>query len=143
MEFGPGDHNIITPIRLKRKMINELEARMLLYFTGRSRSSADIIKSQSELVHGKKVDALDAMHKIKNEAHIFKKNLLLGDFDGMADCLIDGWKYKKQTSNLISNSGIDQIFDAAMQTGANAGKVSGAGGGGFIMFFVPVEKGCS
>jgi D-glycero-alpha-D-manno-heptose-7-phosphate kinase len=129
---------VITPLRIKNWIICELESSILLYSTGLSRESAKIIKQQSENVHGSST-ALDAMHGIKNEAFQLKNCLLKGDFAGIVDSMHSGWLKKKLSSVAVSNSQIDTIFDAAIEAGALAGKVSGAGGGGFMWFFVPSE----
>lgn len=69
-----------------------------------------------------------------------KECLLRGDFDGLVESMRQGWESKKRSAKTVSNSNIDAIYDAAIQAGALAGKVSGAGGGGFMWFFVPTEK---
>ena len=138
MEFYAAERAVITPLRIKNWIICELESSILLYSTGRSRESAKIIKQQSENVHGSST-ALDAMHGIKNEAFQLKNCLLKGDFAGIVDSMHSGWLKKKLSSVAVSNSQIDTIFDAAIEAGALAGKVSGAGGGGFMWFFVPSE----
>ena len=80
------------------------------------------------------------MHGIKREALIMKECLLKGDFDGIVNSMLQGWESKKRSAKTVSNPHIEKIYDAVMNAGALAGKVSGAGGGGFIMFFVPPDK---
>ena len=80
------------------------------------------------------------MHGIKREALIMKECLLKGDFDGIVNSMREGWENKKRSAKTVSNPHIEKIYDAVMNAGALAGKVSGAGGGGFIMFFVPPDK---
>ena len=84
--------------------------------------------------------AIEAMHGIKREAVVMKECLLRGDFAGIVSSLKEGWANKKRSSQAVSNAQMDQIFDTAIQAGALAGKISGAGGGGFILFFVPTER---
>ena len=104
MEFLQNDLVIVNPLKIKRWIIDELEASMVLYFTGASRSSAAII-------------------------------------DSFADILREGWENKKKMASHITNPVIQEAMDVAMKAGAKAGKVSGAGGGGFIMFIVePTRK---
>lgn len=86
------------------------------------------------------MDALEAMHGIKREALTMKECLLRGDFSGLVESMRLGWENKKRSAKTVSNPHIDSIYDAAIQAGALAGKVSGAGGGGFMWFFVPTEK---
>ena len=141
MEFLQNDIVIVNPLKIKRWIIDELEASMLLYFTGRSRSSAAIIDEQKKNTQEKKEEAIEAMHRIKQSAIDTKLALLKGDIDAFADILRDAWENKKKMADNITNPVIQQAMDVAMQAGAKAGKVSGAGGGGFIMFVVePTRK---
>jgi D-glycero-alpha-D-manno-heptose-7-phosphate kinase len=80
------------------------------------------------------------MHAIKNEALSMKESLLKGDFNFFVESMKLGWENKKKSAKLISNSYIDEIYNEAINTGAQAGKISGAGGGGFMLFFVPTNK---
>lgn len=140
MEFYADERAIINPLRIKNWIICELEASLVLYFTGVSRESAHIIADQSSNVKSGAADALEAMHGIKREALVMKECLLRGDFPGFVESLRLGWESKKRSAKTVSNPHIDAIYDAAIQAGALAGKVSGAGGGGFMWFFVPTEK---
>jgi D-glycero-alpha-D-manno-heptose-7-phosphate kinase len=81
-----------------------------------------------------------AMHGIKQEALVMKECLLRGDFSGIVDSMRLGWENKKRSAKTVSNPHIDEIYNTAIAAGALAGKVSGAGGGGFMMFFIPPDK---
>jgi D-glycero-alpha-D-manno-heptose-7-phosphate kinase len=140
MEFYENDRAIINPLRVKNWIICELEASLVLYFTGVSRESAQIIADQINNVTSGSVAALEAMHGIKREALVMKECLLRGDFNGIVASMRQGWENKKRSAKTVSNPQIDAIYDAAIKAGALAGKVSGAGGGGFMWFFVPAEK---
>ena len=140
MEFNKEDTVIISPLRIKNWIMCELEASLILYHTGISRESARIISDQSNNVLSGFTDRIEAMHNIKREAIIMKNCLLCGDFDGIVQSLEDGWNAKKQSAETVTNSNIDAIYENAIQAGALAGKVSGAGGGGFMLFFVKSEK---
>lgn len=140
MEFYGDDKAIINPLRIKNWIICELEASLVLFFTGVSRESAKIIADQSNNVSAGASDALEAMHGIKREALVLKECLLRGDFDGLVQSLRVGWQNKKRSAKSVSNSHIDTIYNAAIGAGALAGKVSGAGGGGFMLFFVPIDR---
>lgn len=139
MEFYADDRTIVNSLRIKNWIICELEASLLLYFTGVSRESAHIIADQSKNVSSGLTDALSAMHGIKQEALAMKECLLRGDFSGFVDSIRMGWENKKRSAKTVSNPHIDAIYDAAIEAGALAGKVSGAGGGGFMWFFVAPE----
>ena len=140
MEFYADERSVVNPLRIKNWIICELEASLVLYFTGVSRESAQIISDQSRSVHSGQTGALEAMHGIKHEALVMKEALLRGDFDGIAESMRQGWDNKKRSARAVSNTSIDETYDAACRAGALAGKVSGAGGGGFMWFFVPAEK---
>jgi len=136
IEFAANDRVIVNPLRVKQETVLQLESHLLLYFTGRSRVSAEIIDSQ--IAAAKSVDgsALEALHKIKAAASDMKEQLLKGNVNGILDLLGSSWQAKKLTAAAISNSHIEEIADAAMQAGAIALKISGAGGGGFMMIGV-------
>ena len=140
MEFFADERATINPLRVKNWIICELEASLVLFFTGVSRESAKIIADQSSNVTSGSVGALEAMHGIKQEALVMKECLLRGDFTGLVESMRLGWDNKKRSAKTVSNPHIDEIYDAAISAGALAGKVSGAGGGGFMLFFVPTER---
>ena len=140
MEFHGDDHDIINPLRIKDSIICELEASLILFFTGKSRESAQIIAEQSKNIESGRSISLEAMHALKNEAMSMKAALLKGDFNALVESMRLGWENKKLTAHSVSNSQIDHIYESALAAGAVAGKVSGAGGGGFMLFFVPLQK---
>ena len=139
MEFGKGDRIVVNPLRISKATVNELEASLVLYYTGASRESATIIDNQTNAVAAGGA-TLDAMHQLKTEATQMKEALLFGDLDRMADILERGWQAKKKTSTAVSNPLIERLFALAMASGARAGKVSGAGGGGFMIFLVDPSR---
>ncbi|WP_411834111.1 dehydrogenase [Pseudoxanthomonas mexicana] len=134
MEFYANDRVIVNPLRIKDWIWNELEAGLVLYFTGVSRSSAMIIDEQARNVREGKTQSIEAMHRLKQEAVQMKEALLRGDLARLADVMRSGWEAKKQSASSISNPMIDEIEALAFANGAHAAKVSGAGGGGFMMF---------
>ena len=140
MEFLPSDLVIVNPLRVKDWIIEELEASLLLYFTGRSREGAAIIEKQQEATRAGRTEALEAMHRIKQSAVDMKLALLQGDMKAFATILGQAWEDKKKMADTISNPVIQEAFDVAMKAGAISGKVSGAGGGGFLMLMVPPER---
>lgn len=140
MEFYEEERTIVNPLRIKNWVLCELEASLVLFYTGVSRESAKIIQDQSDNVVSHKTAAIEAMHGIKREALVMKEALLKGDFKAFVASMRLGWDNKKNSARTVSNAHIDEIYDAAIRAGAQAGKVSGAGGGGFMLFFVPTEK---
>lgn len=140
IEFLPDDRVIVNPLKVKRWIADELESSLLLYFTGKSRSSARIIDEQRKNTSSGKAEAIEAMHLIKQSAIDMKAALLSGDMREFAAIMGRSWESKKKMADGITNGQIQHVFDVAMDAGAVAGKVSGAGGGGFIIFFVAPEK---
>jgi D-glycero-alpha-D-manno-heptose-7-phosphate kinase len=135
MEFYENERVIVNPLRLKRWIRNELEASLILYYTGVSRESANIINEQIQ--HARKGDAknIESMHELKRQAVIMKEALLKGDFKGFSGCLLNGWLAKKNSASSISNSFLDELYQYAIDNGAESAKISGAGGGGFMMIY--------
>ena len=143
MEFNASERVLVNPLRVKPWIINELESSLVLYYTGRSRSSAEIIDQQIQNMNVPTKTSNDAFFALKTEALEMKASLLKGDFRIFVDSMRRGWESKKMTATSVSNSMIDQVYGTAMSAGAQAGKVSGAGGGGFMMFFVePTMRPC-
>ncbi|MCR5002839.1 MAG: dehydrogenase [Bacteroidales bacterium] len=140
MEFLQSDIVIVNPLKVKKWIIDELESSMLLYFTGKSRSSAAIISEQQKNTSSGNKVAVEAMHRIKQSAVDMKNALLKGDIRELARIMGEAWENKKKMATSITNPMIQEAMDAALGAGALAGKVSGAGGGGFIMFVLPPEK---
>jgi len=134
MEFYAGDRVIVNPLRIKDWIRAELESSLVLCFTGVSRASAKIIDEQSRNISAGDAGSLDAMHRLKDEASRMKEALLRGDFARLAEVMQAGWLAKKQSAASISNPRIEEIEAVASAHGARATKVSGAGGGGFMIF---------
>jgi len=139
IEFEADDRVIVNPLRVKRWIVSELETSIVLFFTGASRESAHIIRHQSESV-ASGGDALDGMHELKANAIKMKQALLFGDIPRVASLLEEGWEAKKRTSSVVSNTQIDEFYDGARRHGALAGKISGAGGGGFFAFIADATR---
>jgi D-glycero-alpha-D-manno-heptose-7-phosphate kinase len=136
MEFYAEERVVVNPLRVKNWILTELEASLVLYFTGVSRESAAIISEQQRNVKAKSQASLDASFALKREAVSMKESILKGDFVALAESMRTGWRFKKQLAERISNSAIDETYERACAAGALAGKVSGAGGGGFMFFLV-------
>jgi len=135
MEFYDNERVIVNPLRLKRWIRNELEASLVLFYTGVSRESANIINEQ--IRHTEKGDSknIESMHEMKRQAVIMKEALLKGDFKGFSGCLSSGWLAKKNAASSISNPFLDDLYLFVLDNGAQSAKISGAGGGGFMMIY--------
>jgi len=138
MEFYDNKRVIVNPLRVKRWIIDELEASMILYFTNITRQASQIEQEKKNLLGDEK--SLNAMHEVKVDATLMKEALLKGDINNFAKILGKSWESKKRVSSSISNSEIDRVYDLAIANGAYSGKVSGAGGGGFMFFMVEPTK---
>jgi D-glycero-alpha-D-manno-heptose-7-phosphate kinase len=135
MEFYENERVIVNPLRLKRWIRNELEASLVLFYTGVSRESANIIKEQIQHTQSKDSKNIESMHEMKMQAVFMKEALLKGDFTGFSQCLLNGWLAKKNAASSISNSFIDDLYQYVIDKGADSAKISGAGGGGFMMIY--------
>jgi D-glycero-alpha-D-manno-heptose-7-phosphate kinase len=135
MEFFKNERVIVNPLRLKRWIRNELESSLILYYTGVSRESAAIISEQIE--HAKRGDNenIEGMHEMKRQAVLMKEALLKGDFESFSLCLFNGWQAKKNAASAITNSFLDELYTHVLGNGAKSAKISGAGGGGFMMIY--------
>jgi len=137
MEFNKNGVRV-NKIHLKNDTVNELQYCSLLCYTGRARESANIIESQmNRYISGSNTDALDAAKRLAVEAG---GALMKGDIRGFGTILNEAWAQKKKFSSDISNDTLDQYYKEAMDSGAIGGKVSGAGGGGFMFFVCEYDK---
>ena len=137
MEFSANDKVIVNPLRIRQDYINELENNLVLYFTSSTRESATIIKEQQKNVLEKNVKSIEAMHHLKDQAKRMKEALLMGQIDTIGEILDYGFQQKKDMASNISNEAIEKIYQAVKNAGATGGKISGAGGGGFMIFYCP------
>jgi D-glycero-alpha-D-manno-heptose-7-phosphate kinase len=140
IEFYENDRVIVNPLRMRRFIVNELESSLILFFTGTSRDSAKIIDDQIKSISDDDGQKLNAMHAVKESSYKIKELLFKADIEGMAKEFTTAWNAKKSTSSSITNELINNIESDILQAGALSMKVSGAGGGGFIMIIVEPEK---
>ena len=138
MEFYADKRVIVNPLRIKDWIVEELEASMVLYFTNITRQASQIEQEKNSLLVDKK--SLDAMHEVKADAIFMKESLLKGQVNNFAKILGKSWEAKKRVSSRVSNNEIDSIYNLAVSNGAYSGKVSGAGGGGFMFFMIEPTK---
>ena len=137
IEFREGDRVIVNPLSIKDSTLYEWAMNTVLIFTNQRRKSAKIIEQQVSNVKQKKSGSVEAMHQVKAEAFRVKKALLQDDLATLGDALNTSWINKKKMAEGISNKFIDNIYETAMAAGATGGKISGAGGGGFMFFYCP------
>jgi D-glycero-alpha-D-manno-heptose-7-phosphate kinase len=140
IEFLPNERVIVNPLRVRRGYLNELESSLVVCFTGQSRHSETIIREQVDGLRGLDAGVMEGMHRLKQDAALFKDAMLRGDIRQIADILMRSWEAKKRTASGIATPAVDRLFDLAIKEGAWGGKVSGAGGGGFLMFCTDPEN---
>src|SRR5690606_1850930 len=135
MEFYSDDKVIVNPLRIRQRYLDELENNLLLYYTSTSRESAKIIEEQSQNVVKRNQSSIEAMHQLKEQAQLMKEALLKGQLEQIGHILDIGFEQKRRMASGINNQLIDDIYYAAKSAGATGGKISGAGGGGFMIFY--------
>ena len=138
IEFHKGE-NIISPLRINHDTALELEENLILCDTGLDHSSGTIHQDQKETMSSQKVQ--DMVGANVQLSYLIRNNLLKGDFQKFGECLDKTWKLKRNFSSKISSDYLDSIYDGAIKNGAVGGKLLGAGGGGFFIFYVsPFKK---
>ncbi|MEE1093516.1 MAG: dehydrogenase, partial [Bacteroidales bacterium] len=137
MEFYAENKVIVNPLRIKESIMNELSRNLVLFYTSTSRSSADIIERQQKNVVANNTQSIEAMQQLKKQAVLMKEALLRNELDKIGDILNLGWEYKRQMAKGISTDLFEDVYKAALNAGARGGKISGAGGGGYIFFYCP------
>ena len=137
MEFSANEKVVVNPLRIKDQVLQELSVSLVLYYTETSRTSSQIIEKQRRNVMDNNMKSVEAMHKIKEQALLMKEALLKGELNKIGEIMDFGWQNKKKMADGITNPWIDEVYEAAVKAGATGGKVSGAGGGGFMFFYCP------
>lgn len=139
MEFYSDDKVVVNPLRIKQQYLFELENNLLLYYTSTIRDSGKIIEQQARNVVSKKETSLEAMHLLKQQAMMMKEALLKGRLNEIGEILDFGFQQKRKMAEGISNTLMEDIYETAKKSGATGGKISGAGGGGFMIFYCPAN----
>lgn len=135
-----GDRVIVTPLRITDTILNELQYSLMLFYTGGTRLSAHIIDKQTEGYIHKREDVVEAMDEVKRLAVETKNALLKGDLGSFGGLLHQSWENKKKMADAITNDRIDLIYQEARRLGALGGKISGAGGGGYMFLYCPFNS---
>lgn len=139
MEFEK-DTVIVNPLRVHRGTVNELEHNLLLCYTGKTRRSDHIIDDQTARLVAAQPDTVQALRSQKELAVAMKNALLTDRLSDFGDLLDSAWQAKKHMSDRITNPQIDELYHEARKHGALGGKITGAGGGGYMMFYCEFEK---
>ena len=136
MHFKTDGQVVVERAPVAPQVLRELESSLVLYFTGVSRESAAIIDEQTANMRSGSARSLEGLHALKVGAFDMREALVAGDLARLGELLDAGWLSKKLTAHNISSAKIDEVYEAAKAFGVFGGKVSGAGGGGFMMFLV-------
>lgn len=139
MEFS-ADHVIVNPLRVHRDCANELEHNLLLCYTGKPRAEDGIIQDQVGRYEHQEGKTLEGLRRQKSLAVEMKNLLLQRRLEDFGVLLGEAWQFKKQISPKITNPHIDEMYDAALRHGALGGKITGAGGGGYLLLYCEYEK---
>ena len=138
IEFTP-DGVRVEPMELPEDTARELERRLMLFFTGRSRNSAAILGEQKRNSERNRATVIEALHIIKEEARTLRTELRRGNIAAVGKSLHESWMAKRRLAQGISDPWIDQWYEAARAAGASGGKIAGAGGGGFLLLYCEPE----
>jgi D-glycero-alpha-D-manno-heptose-7-phosphate kinase len=125
----------VEPLRIPADSISDLEDNLLLFFTGYSRSAGGILKDQDDRSHRRDDEMLNNLHFVKELGYRSKAALEAGNCASFGEIMAEHWEHKKRRSGGMSNPQIDELYELGMRNGAVGGKLVGAGGGGFLMFY--------
>lgn len=140
MEFGPGEHVLINPLRVANETVFDLESHLVLVYTGTSRESAQIIDAQINAMKINDENSEELLKKIAANAVDLKSFLLKWNLRGFSELLNEGWELKKSLSDSISNEKIELLANSIKLSGATGMKLSGAGGGGYLLVLIKPEN---
>jgi D-glycero-alpha-D-manno-heptose-7-phosphate kinase len=139
ISFQKDGRTHVEPLKLEPDLIRELQSSLLLFFTGVSHHSWTILEEQEKSARKANSGTVEYLHGIRKLAEPMKMALLAGELKEFGRLLHEGWETKKRLTSKITNACIDQLYEAALQNGALGGKITGAGGGGFLLLFCQQE----
>jgi D-glycero-alpha-D-manno-heptose-7-phosphate kinase len=130
----------VQPLDLDPGLLRELQSNLMLFFTGSAHHSWTILQEQERWTRSHTGPAVEALHQVRALADRTLSSLKAGDLNRFGSLLDEGWQAKKRISGKISNPGIDHLYDLACSSGALGGKITGAGGGGFLLLYCESER---
>lgn len=133
--FHKDDSVTVEPLKISNETVFDLEDNLLLFFTGYSRSASAILKDQKEKSQSKNLEMIENLHFVKQMGYDSKKFLESGDLHSFGELMHKHWEHKKKRSGGMSNGQIDEWYNLGINNGAVGGKLVGAGGGGFLLFY--------
>jgi len=134
-EFCPDDTVTVAPLKISNETLANLEDNLVLFYTGYTRSASEILRDQDTRSKRRDSAMVDNLHFVKKLGYESKDCLEAGDLHAFAEIMHTHWEHKKRRSDNMSNDLIDGWYDLARANGALGGKLIGAGGGGFLMFY--------
>lgn len=140
LTFEKDGNVIVEPVKMTEEAIDELERNILLFHTGIERSASEILSEQNEKSKRDEAEVIETLHQIKGIGLETKKAFERGDLDRFGELLDVHWQTKKHLSKKVSSGFIDECYEIAMRNGALGGKIMGAGGGGFFMFYCSEDQ---
>lgn len=135
-EFRPDEQVVVTIPKVNHEFTQQLDSHLMLFFIGKTRKSAEILTEQKKKI----VNTASTLKRMRDQSYQVLKAFEEGNLKFLGEALDLGWELKKKLAGRITNSEIDQMYKKAKKAGAVGGKVAGAGGGGFLLLFVPLEK---
>jgi D-glycero-alpha-D-manno-heptose-7-phosphate kinase len=139
LDIHPDGHVVVTPLSIPLGAVEQLRSNLLLFYTGINRSSREILQAQEKDTAAGDASVLDSLHRTKEIGYRVKECLETGDADSFGLLMDEHWQNKKRRSTKISDPRIDCWYESAKRHGALGGKVMGAGGGGFLLLYVPAQ----
>lgn len=134
-EFLPDDRVQVSPLQMSSEALSNLEDNLLLFFTGYTRSASQILADQDQRTRSMDQSMIDNLHFVKELGYQGRGALESGNLRQFAEIMHVHWEHKKKRSGAMSNNSIDEYYELARANGALGGKLIGAGGGGFLMFY--------
>lgn len=130
----------VTPLHMSATHIRTFERRLMLFYTGKTRHARDILHEQQSASEDRASRTVEALHRIKDLGWKIKSALEAGQLDDFGMLLDESWQQKKQLASGVTNEFIDTAYDEARRNGALGGKITGAGGGGFLLLYCPENQ---
>jgi D-glycero-alpha-D-manno-heptose-7-phosphate kinase len=137
IRFNADESVTVEPLDLEPKLVRELQSNLMLFFTGAAHHSWTILREQEQSTTSRSGIEVDSLHEIRRLADTMAETLRAGNLEEFGSLLHEGWQAKKRVSKRISTPGIDAMYQAARDNGAIGGKITGAGGGGFLLLYCP------